>query len=96
MSRIGMKLRMGPGVTPRASANRPSWKIATTVPNDTITLSRKPTAALTGTKIDRNTIISRMIDSPTTTIPNGTSAWSSRCEMSFCTAVVPVTDTRVS
>ena len=44
-----------------------------------------------GTAIDRKTMASRISDSPTTTMPNGTSAALSWSETSIATAVCPVT-----
>ncbi len=88
-----MKLRIGPGFcTLRRLPSHPHWKIATTTPNDANTERRKPSAALSGTSTERNTIMSRMIDSPTTIAPNGMSAPVSRFEMSIPTAVAPVTE----
>jgi hypothetical protein len=68
MRKMGRKLMMGPvWSTPSRSAAQPHWKTATTAPNVAAMLSRKPAAALTGTRIDRNTSISRNSASPTTT-----------------------------
>ena len=47
--------------------------------------------ALIGTAIERNTMVSRSSERPTTRIPKGSSAWPSRSETSMATAVKPVT-----
>ena len=71
----GRKLITGPVVgTPSRSPNQPHWKTATTAPNEAATDSRKPSAALTGTRIERKTSSSRTRASPTTTSANGSSA----------------------
>ena len=47
--------------------------------------------AFNGTAIERNTIISRISDSPITMMPNGSSASPSRADASMLIAAVPVT-----
>ena len=49
-----------------------------------------------GTAIERKTIVSNSSDSPTTMIPNGSSAPPRRLETSMATAVNPVTATGTS
>ena len=46
--------------------NMPSWKIATVAPSVASTESRKPSVAVSGTRIERKTIISRRNARPTT------------------------------
>ena len=59
-----MKLTIGwPSISPKA----PSWKTATVAPRVASTDSRKPRVAVSGTRIERNTIISRRNASPITT-----------------------------
>ena len=90
-----MKLMMGPTfATCSASANHPHSNTAATTPNDEATDSRYPPAAVSGTQIERKTIISRMRERPTTNRPNGSSAAPSWSEMSMVTAVYPVTSRR--
>ncbi len=52
---------------------------------------RIATAALIGTRIERNTTISRMIVSPMTRAMNGSSAPPTLLEMSMLAAVAPAT-----
>ena len=67
ISRIGRKLTSGPGrVQPDQAGEVPLWNTATVMPNVAPTVSRKPSAALSGTSTDRNTSISSRTDSPTT------------------------------
>ena len=54
-------------------------------------LSRKPSAALIGTRIERNTTVSSSRASPTTTAMYFGSAALSRSAVSMLSAVVPVT-----
>ena len=54
-------------------------------------LSRKPAAALIGTRIERNTIVSRIRASPTTTRMYLISDALRRSAVSMLTAVWPVT-----
>src|ERR1700761_9774287 len=91
---IGRKPTTGPVAgTPSRPASQPHWKTATVAPKLAATDSRKPTAALTGTRNDRNTIMSRSSESPTTTAAKGASAEDSFAETSTLIAVVPVTAT---
>src|SRR3982750_350439 len=86
----GRKLITGPVAgTPSRSPNQPHWKTATTAPNEAATESRNPMAALTGTRIERNTSRSRISARPTTTRAKGSSAFPSRSETSMATAVWP-------
>ena len=67
-----MKLMIGPVLlTWSASPNQPHSKTAATTPKAAITESRKPAAALIGTQIERNTIVSSTSDRPTTKIAEG-------------------------
>ena len=59
-----MKLTIG---CPSTIPNMPSWKTATVTPRVASTESRKPEVAVSGTRIDRKTTISRTNASPTTT-----------------------------
>ena len=59
-----MKLTIG---WPSMMPNAPSWKTATVAPRVASTESRKPRVAVSGTRIERKTIISRMNASPITT-----------------------------
>ncbi len=52
--------------TPKRSASQPHWKTATTAPSAPSTDSRKPSAALSGTRIERKTTISSRKARPTT------------------------------
>jgi hypothetical protein len=68
VGRIGSRNSTGPMVSrPTSSLSRPHRKTATVAPRETPTESRKPSAALRGTQIERNTATSRMTASPTTT-----------------------------
>ena len=69
----------------------PSWNTQTTGPSDAAMLSRKPPAALSGMSIDRNTTISSMSASPTTTAMYFGSAASSLSFVSMFIAVSTVT-----
>jgi hypothetical protein len=68
MSTMGNRLRIGP-VTwiPSSEAPQPHWNTATTTPNVAMTESTKPSVALMGTRIDRNTTIRSSIARPMTT-----------------------------
>ncbi len=67
ISRTGSTLMTGPvASTPSRSPSQPHWNTATTAPNVAPTEPRKPSVAESGTRSDRNTIISRMNASPTT------------------------------
>ncbi len=59
-----MKLTMG---CPSTIPNMPSWKTATVTPSVASTESRKPRVAVSGTRIERKTIISSTKARPTTT-----------------------------
>jgi hypothetical protein len=79
--------------TPSRLASQPHWKTATVAPKLAALDSRKPAAALTGIRNDRNTIMSSSSDSPTTIAAKGASAADSFDETSTLIAVVPVTAT---
>ncbi len=65
--KMGIIDMMGPGwSTPNTSASQPHWKTATTAPSAAATESRKPRAALSGTRTERNTSIRSRKASPTT------------------------------
>ena len=84
MTMIGRKLMTGPVESiPKGAAKSPSWKTRTTVPKEANTDSRKPPVALIGTATDRKTIMSRMIESPTTKMPKGSRALPSWSETSI-------------
>ena len=57
-----MKLTSG---WPSTNPPQPSWKTATVAPRVASTESRKPRVAVSGTRIERKTIISRMKARPT-------------------------------
>ena len=58
-----MKLTIGcPCIRPKV----PSWKISTVAPRVASTLNRNPMVAVSGTRIERKTIISRRNASPIT------------------------------
>ena len=83
---------IGPALATSNSPFRlPSWNAHTTRPRDAAMLSRKPPTALIGTSTDRNTTISRMRASPTTTAMYLGSAAASLSFVSMFIAVVPVT-----
>ncbi|CAM5675914.1 hypothetical protein SALBM135S_10130 [Streptomyces alboniger] len=90
--KIGIMLMIGPGwSTPTMSASQPHWKTATTAPSAAATESRKPSAAFSGTRIERKTSIRSTNARPTTSARYGTSASSRVCEKSMVIAVWPVT-----
>ena len=92
ISSTGRKLTIGPvEPTLNRSARLPSWKIQTVRPIEAAMLSRKPSAALTGTRIDRKTIVSSSRARPTTTAMYRGSAALSVSLVSMFSAVVPVT-----
>ncbi len=65
--KTGIVLMIGLGwSTPKTSASQPHWKTATTAPSAADTESRKPSAAFSGTRIERKTSISRRKAKPTT------------------------------
>ncbi len=78
---------------PNSEANTPSWKTSTTAPKDAPIVSRNPPIAVSGTRIERNAIISRISARPTTTARYGSSEDAIRCETSMFVAVCPVTST---
>ncbi|SLH63994.1 Uncharacterised protein [Mycobacteroides abscessus subsp. abscessus] len=61
---MGRKLTSGCGSSIRPSA--PSWKISTVAPKVAAIDSRKPSAAVSGTRIERNTRISSRKAAPAT------------------------------
>ncbi|MNO05021.1 hypothetical protein D3C81_2262410 [compost metagenome] len=66
---IGIKLMIGPPVSnPSRLFSHPHWNTAVVNPYVARTLSRNPTVALIGTRMDRNTN-SRMIRESKTIIP---------------------------
>ncbi len=90
MRMIGRKLMIGCGSEMRPS--QPSCQIATVRPNVAATDRPKPTAAMSGTQIERNTSMSRM-NARTRTMPTyGSSTSLSRSEMSSKIGVTPVTE----
>jgi hypothetical protein len=67
--RIGISDMTGPVCSmPTRSAPQPHWKTATSTPKAAPTDSRKPSAALTGTRIERKTTSSRSTARPMTTV----------------------------
>ena len=64
MSMMGRKDSNGCGSS--MSPNMPSWKMATVTPNVAAMDRPKPSAAISGTQIERNTSISTMNASPRT------------------------------
>ncbi len=59
---------MGPGsCTPNTAPPQPHWYTATTAPREASTESRKPRVAITGTRIERNTMSSSRMELTMTT-----------------------------
>ncbi len=77
--------------TPRASAPTPWTKTSEVIPRPAARDRTYPSAALMGTMIERNTMINKTMERPTTKMPNGRIDALSRSETSACTAVIPVT-----
>ena len=68
ISRIGRNEVIGPlAATSKSPFRLPSWKIQTTMPSEAAIESRKPKAALSGTRIERKTTISSSSARPMTT-----------------------------
>ncbi len=65
---VGRKLRMGPGsCTPNTAPPQPHWYTATTAPKAASTESRKPSVAITGTRMERKTMSSNNSEMTNTT-----------------------------
>src|SRR3954453_9541734 len=95
MRMIGRKLMTGAvTLTPNTLASQPHWNTATTAPSVAPIDRRKPSAALTGTTTERNTISNSTSANPTTSDAKGSSDELSRSDTSIWTAVGPVTETR--
>ena len=84
-----MKLTIGPGAS--IIPNQPHCEMATSAPNIAPTDSKKPIVAFRGMRIERNRMISRINDNPTTTARYSGKAALSLSLISPSSAAAPVT-----
>ena len=79
----------------KTSDSQPHWNTAVVAPNEAAMVSRNPSTAVTGTRIDRNATSRSTIARPTTMSRKSGNASASFSVMSMFAAAAPVTQSCV-